>query len=158
LSSCFGKLTEYLFLVQKFWWHLLASVIKNEGDDVFCIPSLLFRDGLFCFDRQPLELIKNKKRKVAGSQLSLPGSIGFRVDQPGRSGFAGPTSQRVFTQTRTGLRPGSAGSRVDPPSQSGFQNYNVNLPMTLKFMEFELVTFKKLSYIPLSFIRHYFFF
>jgi len=62
LSSCFGKLTEYLFLVPKFWWHLLAPIIKNEGDDVFCmIPSLLFRDGVFCFDRQPLELIKKKK-------------------------------------------------------------------------------------------------
>jgi len=42
LSSCFGKLTEYLFFVPKFWWHLLAPVIKNEEDDVFCIPSLLF--------------------------------------------------------------------------------------------------------------------
>jgi hypothetical protein len=36
-------------------------------------------------------------------------------------------------------------------------NDYVNLQMTLKFVELELVTFKKLSCTPLSFIIHYFF-
>jgi hypothetical protein len=39
-------------------------------------------------------------------------SPGFdRVDRvPGRPGFTGPISKRVFASTRIGLRPGSAGS------------------------------------------------
>jgi hypothetical protein len=60
-----------------------------------------------------------KENKV-GSQPGLPGSPGFRVDPPGRSGFTGPTPERVFASTRTGPRPGSAGSRVDPSGRSGF--------------------------------------
>jgi hypothetical protein len=47
-----------------------------------------------------------KENKV-GSHPGLPGSTGFRVDPPGRSGFTESAPKKVFTSTRTGSRPGS---------------------------------------------------
>ena len=46
-------------------------------------------------------------KKIVGSQLGLPGSSGFRVDPPGRSGFARPNPRLVFSLTRPGSRTGS---------------------------------------------------
>ena len=55
-----------------------------------------------------LRFTSTLKKKEVGSQPGLPGSPGFRVDPPGRPGFAGPTPRRVFTKTRTGPMPGLA--------------------------------------------------
>ena len=46
--------------------------------------------------RRRFKALYNKK-KEAGFQPGLPGSPRFRVDLPGRPGFAGSTPHRVFT-------------------------------------------------------------
>ena len=79
--------------------------------------------------RQRERMAFNKKRrrfidiyykKTAGSQLGLPGSSGFRVDPPGRPGFAGPNSRLVFSLTQPGSRLELIGSGINLPDHARF--------------------------------------
>jgi hypothetical protein len=99
------------FLFVSFWERQFKQLTRIEIHGDF--GSETKREDGFQSERKRMAFNKKRCRftdiyykKIAGSQLGLPRSSRFRVDPPGRLGFAGLNSRLVFSLTQPVPGPG----------------------------------------------------